>query len=152
MDDPSKKRSALDGDGRGVAKSGMKQTIATMTLVVADYDEAIAFYRDRVGFALIEDTDMGGGKRWVLVGPATGGTRLLLAQAHGGFGDTAFDEQGVKGPNELKVDLVEKMRLLHIHFQISVMAIYPWVNIGFALGSSDPQGHMGHVKNACLPS
>ena len=71
----------LDGDGDGVAKSGMTQTIATMTLVVANYDEAIAFYRDRVGFAVVADTDMGGGKRWVLVGPPAGGTRLLLAQA-----------------------------------------------------------------------
>ena len=74
-------RSALDGSGAGMAKSGMTQTIASMTLVVADYDEAIAFYRDRLGFALIENTDMGGGKRWVLVGPRDGGTRLLLAKA-----------------------------------------------------------------------
>jgi hypothetical protein len=50
---------------------------------------------------------------------------LLLTQSHGGFGDTAFDEQGVEGPNELKIDLVEKMRLLHMVFQISVIAIGP---------------------------
>jgi catechol 2,3-dioxygenase-like lactoylglutathione lyase family enzyme len=81
LDDPSKKRSALDGGHAAVAKSGMTQTIATMTLVVADYDEAIAFYRDQLGFGLLEDTNMGDGKRWVLVGPGLGGTRLLLAQA-----------------------------------------------------------------------
>ncbi len=58
--------------------------IGAVTLVVRDYDEAIAFYVDRVGFALIEDVDLGGGKRWVLVGPpGSPGTRLLLAQAAG---------------------------------------------------------------------
>ena len=55
-----------------------------MTLVVADYDAAIVFYRDQLGFALLADTDMGGGKRWVLVGPKDGrGARLLLARADG---------------------------------------------------------------------
>lgn len=52
-----------------------------ITLVVPDYDAAIAFYRDAMGFDLIEDTDLGGGKRWVLVAPARGQTRLLLAKA-----------------------------------------------------------------------
>lgn len=93
MDDHSKKRSALDGSGAGVAKSGMTQTLASMTLVVADYDEAIAFYRDRLGFALLEDTDMGGGKRWVLVGPPAGGARLLLARADGAAQRAAIGNQ-----------------------------------------------------------
>ncbi|MGV8855121.1 MAG: VOC family protein [Devosia sp.] len=62
----------------------MTQTIATLTLVVADYDAAITFYRDQLGFALLVDTDMGSGKRWVVVGPARGnGARLLLAKADG---------------------------------------------------------------------
>jgi catechol 2,3-dioxygenase-like lactoylglutathione lyase family enzyme len=55
--------------------------IATVSLLVADYDEAIGFYRDAVGFDLVEDTDMGGGKRWVVVRPpGGGGADLLLAQ------------------------------------------------------------------------
>jgi len=62
----------------------MSTAIATITLVVADYDAAIAFYRDRLGFILIADTDMGHGKRWVVVGPASErGARLLLAKADG---------------------------------------------------------------------
>lgn len=62
----------------------MTYIIATMTLVVADYDAAITFYRDQLGFALLADTDMGSGKRWVVVGPAEGGgARLLLAKADG---------------------------------------------------------------------
>jgi len=62
----------------------MNQTIATVALVVRDYDEAIVFYRDKLGFALVADTDMGEGKRWVVVAPRGGrGAQLLLAQANG---------------------------------------------------------------------
>lgn len=62
----------------------MTQTVATIALVVRDYDEAIGFYRDRLGFELVADTPLGGGKRWVLVAPRGGkGARLLLAQAEG---------------------------------------------------------------------
>jgi catechol 2,3-dioxygenase-like lactoylglutathione lyase family enzyme len=50
------------------------------TLVVPDYDAAIAFFVGGLGFDLIEDTDMGAGKRWVVVGGDSGG-RLLLAKA-----------------------------------------------------------------------
>ncbi len=58
--------------------------IATVTLVVDDYDAAIAFYRDKLGFDLVADTPLGGGKRWVVVAPKGGkGARLLLAQADG---------------------------------------------------------------------
>ncbi|PAQ05737.1 VOC family protein [Mesorhizobium temperatum] len=56
--------------------------VATVALVVANYDEAISWYVDRLGFSLIEDADLGGGKRWVTVAPANGqGARLLLAEA-----------------------------------------------------------------------
>lgn len=61
----------------------MSQSIATIALVVADYDEAIAFYVGKLGFALTSDLDMGGGKRWVTVTPAGRGARLLLAKADG---------------------------------------------------------------------
>ena len=62
----------------------MNQAIATIALVVSDYDEAIAFYRDKVGFRLIEDTPLAPEKRWVLMGPpGAAGARLLLARADG---------------------------------------------------------------------
>jgi catechol 2,3-dioxygenase-like lactoylglutathione lyase family enzyme len=57
--------------------------IPHVTLVVRDYDEAIRFYVDAVGFSVREDTDLGGGKRWVVVAPPDGGTGLLLARAAG---------------------------------------------------------------------
>lgn len=63
--------------------------IAAVALVVRDYDEALAFYRDRVGFEVVADRPMGGGKRWLAVAPPGGGTRLLLAKA-------ATPEQGAR--------------------------------------------------------
>ena len=58
----------------------MNPRIALATLVVADYDEAIAWYTGKLGFQLLEDVDQGH-KRWVVVGPAAGGAALLLARA-----------------------------------------------------------------------
>ena len=51
------------------------------TLVVRDYDEAIAFYVGTLGFVLAEDTDIGDGKRWVVVRPTPTSSGLLLATA-----------------------------------------------------------------------
>lgn len=65
-----------------------------VTLVVAGYDEAIAFYCGRLGFSLLEDTELGGGKRWVVVAPEGGrGARLLLAEARGGEQQAAIGRQ-----------------------------------------------------------
>jgi catechol 2,3-dioxygenase-like lactoylglutathione lyase family enzyme len=77
-----------------VIHTDMTKTIATIALVVTDYDEAITFYRDQLGFALIEDPDMGGGKRWVVVGPSNGGgAKLLLARADGPQQSSAVGNQ-----------------------------------------------------------
>ena len=61
----------------------MTQSIAQIALVVRDYDEAIAFYVETLGFTLIEDTVIEEqAKRWVVVAPSgDGGCRLLLARA-----------------------------------------------------------------------
>jgi catechol 2,3-dioxygenase-like lactoylglutathione lyase family enzyme len=59
----------------------MGQEIAAIALVVRDYDEAIAYFTGSLGFALVEDTPLGNGKRWVVVRPSGGGTALLLARA-----------------------------------------------------------------------
>ncbi len=56
--------------------------ISAVALVVPDYDAAIAFYRDVMGFDLTADVDQGR-KRWVTVRPPGGGVELLLAQAQG---------------------------------------------------------------------
>lgn len=54
--------------------------LGLVTVVVADYDEAIRWYTSALGFVLREDADQGDGKRWVVVGPPAGGTGLLLAR------------------------------------------------------------------------
>ncbi len=59
----------------------MTQRIASVSLVVRDYDEALAFFANALGFAVAEDTPLGGGKRWVVVAPPGGGPALLLAKA-----------------------------------------------------------------------
>lgn len=61
----------------------MSQRIASITLVVADYDAAIAFYTQALGFELLEDSPRENGKRWVRVAPAGAETALLLAKADG---------------------------------------------------------------------
>ena len=61
----------------------MTQSLALSTLVVRDYDEAIGFYVDKLGFILTRDDDMGGGKRWVVVTPPGSQGGLLLAKAAG---------------------------------------------------------------------
>lgn len=56
--------------------------IAQFALLVADYDEAIDFFTRALRFRLVEDSDQGGGKRWVVVAPPGGqGSALLLARA-----------------------------------------------------------------------
>ena len=54
--------------------------IALITYLVREYDEAITWFQNALGFKVFEDTDMGGGKRWVVIGPDTSsGARFLLA-------------------------------------------------------------------------
>ncbi|MEU8993084.1 VOC family protein [Streptomyces sp. NPDC048558] len=57
--------------------------IALVTLVVDDYDEAIRFYTDALGFRLVEDAPRPNGSRWVVVAAGEQGTALLLARAEG---------------------------------------------------------------------
>ncbi len=61
----------------------MKQSIGLVSLVVREYDEAIAFYVGSLGFKLVEDAPVPEqGKRWVVVAPpGSDGCRLLLARA-----------------------------------------------------------------------
>lgn len=60
----------------------MKQKLAQLAIVVKDYDEAIAFYKEKLLFKLVEDTRLSDVKRWVVVSPSgAGGPNLLLAKA-----------------------------------------------------------------------
>jgi uncharacterized glyoxalase superfamily protein PhnB len=60
----------------------MNIQLVQLSLVVKDYDEAIAFYTKKLGFELLEDTTLSETKRWVIVKPkGEGGCKLLLAKA-----------------------------------------------------------------------
>ena len=73
----------------------MRQRIACVTVLVRDYDAAIAYYRDVLGFRLLEDTRLSPDKRWVLVAPpGTDGCALLLARARGPEQEQAVGRQG----------------------------------------------------------
>lgn len=77
----------------------MSQHIGALTLLVADYDQAIRFFTEGLGFALLEDTrlDEPGkpGKRWVRVAPkGASGSALLLAQAANAQQQAAIGQQG----------------------------------------------------------
>ena len=63
-------------------ETSKRQSIGYVALVVRDYDEAIAYYTKTLGFEVVEDTALGGDKRWVLLAaPGSVETRLLIAQA-----------------------------------------------------------------------
>ena len=55
--------------------------LGAVSYLVRDYDEAIRWFTEALGFVLAEDTAMGGGKRWVVVEAPRGGSRLVLAKA-----------------------------------------------------------------------
>ena len=57
--------------------------LALVTFLARDYDEAIAWFRDALGWDLREDTDLGGGKRWVRMAPTGAETEFLIARAVG---------------------------------------------------------------------
>lgn len=62
----------------------MRQFIGGLALLVSDYDQAIAYYTGALGFKLLDDVDLGDGKRWVVVAPAGAHqTTLILAKAVG---------------------------------------------------------------------
>lgn len=56
------------------------RSLAMVTIVVPDYDAGLAFFVGTLGFDLVEDTDLGAGKRWVVVSCGEG-AKLLLARA-----------------------------------------------------------------------
>lgn len=62
----------------------MNQSLALTTFLVSDYDEAIDFFTQKLGFELIQDRILEDSKRWVVVGPKGGEkSALLLAKATG---------------------------------------------------------------------
>jgi catechol 2,3-dioxygenase-like lactoylglutathione lyase family enzyme len=70
------------------------RSLFLVTVVVPDYDRAIAWYRDVLGFTLTIDQPLGDGKRWVVMRPdETSGAGLLLARADGADETRAIGNQ-----------------------------------------------------------
>ena|SRR5436190_12601818 len=59
----------------------MRQHIGYISLLVRDYDEAISYFTGQLGFRLVEDTNLGDGKRWVLIAPSGSLETRILAKA-----------------------------------------------------------------------
>ena len=60
----------------------MPQSLAHVAFLVRDYEEALTFFTESLGFRVVEDAPLAPGKRWILVTPpGSHGTNLLLAQA-----------------------------------------------------------------------
>ena len=80
---------------RPAGSAPVRRRLALVTLVVPDYDEAIAFFTDVLDFSLREDTALGDGKRWVIVAPGSGegDGALLLARAATPRQSAAIGEQ-----------------------------------------------------------
>ena len=96
-----------------------------VTLIVAEYDPAIAFFVDILGFTLVEDslatTNDGRAKRWVVVRPPNAATGLLLARADGTVQEEAIGDQTAGRVGFfLRVDDFEatftRMRAANVHF------------------------------------
>lgn len=71
----------------------MPSRIALFSLLVPDYDAALAFFT-KIGFECREDTDLGGGKRWVRIAPPGAQTEILLARAVGDRQQATIGGQG----------------------------------------------------------
>lgn len=61
----------------------MSLQLAAVTYLVRDYDEAIAWFTEKLGFVVVENTPLSETKRWVKISAGQGGTCLLLAKAEG---------------------------------------------------------------------
>ena len=66
--------------------------ISALALLVPDYDQGIRFYRDVMGFRLVEDIDQGR-KRWVTMEPPGGGIKIVIARAEGELQIAAIGNQ-----------------------------------------------------------
>ena len=75
------RRAATRSSGGSATVESMITSIASAILYVSDQDEALAFYRDILGFEVIMDADMGAGARWLEVKPPHAQTSIVLSAA-----------------------------------------------------------------------
>jgi catechol 2,3-dioxygenase-like lactoylglutathione lyase family enzyme len=109
-------------------------SIAVVSIPVSDVDRAIGFYRDTLGFTLLEDEAMGPTMRWVQLQPASGGATIALT--------TWFDHLQPGGQQGLMIHVAdvdaEHARLGAAGVEMSPPADQPW---GRATMFKDPDGN-----------
>ena len=100
----------------------MTNTLALVAFLTDDYDKAIAWFQAALGFVLLEDTDMGGGKRWVRMAahpPAE--TAFRIAKAVGDQTDTIGRQAGGRVGHFLFTDdfdgMYARMHYAGVHFR-----------------------------------
>ncbi|MEM6634913.1 MAG: VOC family protein [Pseudomonadota bacterium] len=98
--------------------------LALITYLARDYDQAVDWFCRVLGFSLIEDTDQGGGKRWVRLGLGdAGGTQLLVAKAVGDQADFVGKHAGTRVGFFLYTNDFDsqyaKMVAMDVHFEES---------------------------------
>ena len=87
--------------------------LALIAFLTDDYDRAINWFREALRFELLEDTDMGNGKRWVRMAPhANAETAFLIAQANGDQADVIGRQAGGRVGHFLQTDDFAEM---HAH-------------------------------------
>ena len=64
-----------------------------ISIIIDDYDKALVFYRDVMGFTLLEDTKVSDDKRWIVLKPGESGAQIILAKASGEVQKTAIGNQ-----------------------------------------------------------
>ncbi|HBK91017.1 MAG TPA: extradiol dioxygenase [Parvularcula sp.] len=67
--------------------------LGVIAYLVRDYDEAVAWFTEKLGFTLVEDAPLTPAKRWVVVAPPDGSCSLLLAKAEGAAQEAAVGAQ-----------------------------------------------------------
>jgi catechol 2,3-dioxygenase-like lactoylglutathione lyase family enzyme len=68
--------------------------LSSLAILVNEYEDGIAFFVEKLGFELLQDDDLGNGKRWVRVAPAGATTAFLLVKAVGATQQRAIGNQG----------------------------------------------------------
>jgi catechol 2,3-dioxygenase-like lactoylglutathione lyase family enzyme len=102
----------------------MPHRLALFSLLVPDYDQALIFFTS-IGFECREDTDLGGGKRWVRIAPPHAETEILLARAIGERQSAAIGEQGggrvwlFLESRDFEADY-ERLKAAGVHFEAPV--------------------------------
>jgi len=122
----------------------MKQRIAHIALVVADYDEAIAFYTQKLHFDLIEDTVLNDTKRWVLVAPkgATGFSLLLAKAANKEQSEKVGNQTGGRVFLFLNTDNFERDYQNLLDNQVEIIREPIWESYGKVAVFADVYGNL----------